>query len=367
MGGPPVTNTNPELARRAVAAPATSAARGAGDDLLTVEGLTVRFPVRSRLLRRTVGQIHAVEDVSLSVAPGETLGIVGESGCGKSTTGKAILQLIKPTAGSVRLSGQELTTLSKKALLPYRRQLQIVLQDPYASLDPRMTVEAIIAEPLQVQGTSRAARGARVGELLELVGLHPDHRRRYPHEFSGGQRQRIAIARALALEPRLLVLDEPLSALDVSIQAQIVNLLKRLQREMQVSYILISHDLAVVRQICNRVAVMYLGQIVESGTCEEVYASPNHPYTQALLSAAPQPDPARRGDRKRIILGGDLPRPDQPPSGCRFHPRCWKAAAVCGAEQPELTVRGQLDHPSACHFAGPPGEGGSEPSGPAAS
>jgi oligopeptide/dipeptide ABC transporter ATP-binding protein len=351
MGGIPVVNTTPSVASRDAAGPA--AAPGAGEDLLTVEGLTVNFPVRSRLLRRTVGQIHAVDNVSLSVSLGETLGIVGESGCGKSTTGKAILQLIKPTAGSVRLRGQELTTLSKKAILPYRREMQIVLQDPYSSLDPRMTVEGIISEPLEVQGFSSSARRARTGELLELVGLQADHRRRYPHEFSGGQRQRIAIARALALEPRLLVLDEPLSALDVSIQAQIVNLLKRLQREMQVSFILISHDLAVVRQICNRVAVMYLGQIIETGRCEEVYASPNHPYTQALLSAAPQPDPARRGERKRIILGGDLPRPDQPPGGCRFHTRCWRAEQLCRDKEPELTVRDGLDHPSACHFAGP--------------
>jgi peptide/nickel transport system ATP-binding protein/oligopeptide transport system ATP-binding protein len=353
MGGIPVMNTTPSVASRDATGPTAAAAPGAGEDLLTVEGLTVNFPVRSRLLRRTVGQIHAVDNVSLSVSLGETLGIVGESGCGKSTTGKAILQLIKPTAGSVRLRGQELTTLSKKAMMPYRREMQIVLQDPYSSLDPRMTVEGIISEPLEVQGFSPSARRARTGELLELVGLHADHRRRYPHEFSGGQRQRIAIARALALEPRLLVLDEPLSALDVSIQAQIVNLLKRLQREMQVSFILISHDLAVVRQICNRVAVMYLGQIIETGRCEEVYASPNHPYTQALLSAAPQPDPARRGERKRIILGGDLPRPDQPPGGCRFHTRCWRAEQLCRDKEPELTVRDGLDHPSACHFAGP--------------
>ena len=291
-----MTNTKPGAASRDVAARTAAGAPGAGEDLLSVEGLTVNFPVKSRLLRRTVGQIHAVNNVNLGVAPGETLGIVGESGCGKSTTGKAILQLIKPTAGSVRLNGQELTTLSKKAMLPYRREMQIVLQDPYASLDPRMTVEAIISEPLEVQGTSRSARGARVGELLELVGLHGDHRRRYPHEFSGGQRQRIAIARALALEPRLLVLDEPLSALDVSIQAQIVNLLKRLQREMGVSYVLISHDLAVVRQICNRIAVMYLGQIVETGRCERGVRQPESPVHAgaAVRCAASGPDAAGR-------------------------------------------------------------------------
>jgi oligopeptide/dipeptide ABC transporter ATP-binding protein len=322
-----------------------------GEELLVVEGLTVDFPIKSRILRRRLGDIHAVDHIDLSVAAGETLGIVGETGCGKSTTGRAILQLIRPTAGSVRLQGHELTTLSKKAMLPYRRDIQIVLQDPYSSLDPRMTVRAIIAEPLQVQGISADVRRSRVDELLELVGLQPDHAKRFPHEFSGGQRQRIAIARALALEPRLLVLDEPLSALDVSIQAQIVNLLKRLQREMSISYILISHDLAVVRQISDRVAVMYLGQIVETGKCEDVYTNPTHPYTQALLSAIPQPHPGRRGERKRIILQGDLPRPEAPPSGCRFRTRCWRAEQRCSDEVPELTVRNGFDHPSACHFA----------------
>jgi oligopeptide/dipeptide ABC transporter ATP-binding protein len=322
-----------------------------GEELLVVDGLTVNFPIKSRVLRRRLGDIHAVDHIDLSVAAGETLGIVGETGCGKSTTGRAILQLIRPTAGSVRLQGHELTTLSKKALLPYRRDIQIVLQDPYSSLDPRMTVRAIIAEPLQVQGIPAAVRRSRVDELLELVGLQPDHAKRFPHEFSGGQRQRIAIARALALEPRLLVLDEPLSALDVSIQAQIVNLLKRLQREMSISYILISHDLAVVRQISDRVAVMYLGQIVETGKCEDVYTRPTHPYTQALLSAIPQPHPAKRGERKRIILQGDLPRPEAPPSGCRFRTRCWRAEQRCSDEVPELTQRNGFDHPSACHFA----------------
>jgi oligopeptide/dipeptide ABC transporter ATP-binding protein len=328
---------------------------GVGEELLVVEGLTVNFPIRSRVLRHTLGHVHAVDHVDLSVAAGETLGIVGETGCGKSTTGKAVLQLIRPTAGSVRLERQELTTLSKKALLPYRRDMQIVLQDPYSSLDPRLTVRAIIAEPLQVHGIPPAVRRTRVDEVLELVGLQPDHAKRFPHEFSGGQRQRIAIARALALEPRLLVLDEPLSALDVSIQAQIVNLLKRLQREMSISYILISHDLAVVRQISHRVAVMYLGKIVETGKCEDVYTRPTHPYTQALLSAVPQPDPTKRGERKRLILRGDPPRPDAPPSGCRFHTRCWRAEQRCSEEVPELIERNGFNHPSACHFAALPG------------
>jgi len=353
MGGIPVVNTTPSVASRDATGPAAAAAPGAGEDLLTVEGLTVNFPVRSRLLRRTVGQIHAVDNVSLSVSLGETLGIVGESGCGKSTTGKAILQLIKPTAGSVRLRGQELTTLSKKAMLPYRREMQIVLQDPYSSLDPRMTVEGIISEPLEVQGFSSSARRARTGELLELVGLQADHRRRYPHEFSGGQRQRIAIARALALEPRLLVLDEPLigpGRVDSGADRQPAQAAAAGDAGLLHPHLARPRgrppDLRPRRRHVPR-------QIIETGRCEEVYASPNHPYTQALLSAAPQPDPARRGERKRIILGGDLPRPDQPPGGCRFHTRCWRAEQLCRDKEPELTVRDGLDHPSACHFAGP--------------
>jgi len=338
-------------------APAQAGRPEAGQELLRVEGLTVDFPIRSKVMRRTLGNIHAVNHVDLALDAGETLGLVGETGCGKSTTGKAILQLIRPTAGSVRLHGQELTTLSKRAMLPYRRDMQIVLQDPYSSLDPRQTVRAIIAEPLQVHGVPAAAHRARVDELLELVGLQPEHAKRFPHEFSGGQRQRIAIARALALEPRLLVLDEPLSALDVSIQAQIVNLLKRLQRELHISYILISHDLAVVRQVSDRIAVMYLGKIVETGNCEDVYTRPTHPYTQALLSAVPQPDPAKRGRGQRIILHGDLPRPDAPPSGCTFHTRCWRAEQRCSEEVPELIPRDGFDHPSACHFAALPSNG----------
>jgi oligopeptide/dipeptide ABC transporter ATP-binding protein len=343
--------------------PASRNRPNAGEELLVVEGLTVNFPIKSSVLRRRLGNIHAVDHIDLSVAAGETLGIVGETGSGKSTTGKAILQLIRPTAGSVRLQGHELTTLSKKALLPFRRDMQIVLQDPYSSLDPRLTVRAIIAEPLQVHGFPATGRRSRVDELLELVGLQPEHAKRFPHEFSGGQRQRIAIARALALEPPLLVLDEPLSALDVSIQAQIVNLLKRLQRELSISYILISHDLAVVRQISHRVAVMYLGKIVETGKCEDVYTHPAHPYTQALLSAIPQPDPTKRGERKRIILQGELPRPDAPPSGCGFRTRCWRAEQRCTDEVPELIERNGLDHPSACHFAAVPGGTETSPTG----
>ncbi|MCW2898276.1 MAG: peptide transporter ATP-binding protein [Streptosporangiaceae bacterium] len=326
------------------------------EPLLSVSGLQVEFPIRSRILRRKAGVIHAVSGLDLEIASGETLGLIGETGCGKSTTGRAILQLIKPTAGSVKLEGTELTTLSRRELTTRRRDMQIVLQDPFASLDPRTTVRSIISEPLQVHGTPRDRRRWRVEELLELVGMDATMANRYPHEFSGGQRQRISIARALALSPKLLVLDEPLSALDVSIQAQIVNLLRRLQRETGISFLMISHDLAVVRQMCDRVAVMYLGRIVETGSVEEVYGHPSHPYTQALLSAAPEPDPSRRGQRTRIMLQGEVPKPDTPPPGCRFHTRCWRAQDICRTEQPALIERNGALHPSACHFATAPDE-----------
>ena len=323
-----------------------------GAELLRVEDLSVHFPIRSRVMRRTSGTIRAVDGVDLTLAAGETLGLVGESGCGKSTTGQAILQLIPPTSGRVLFRGEDLTAMSRQELQPYRREMQIVLQDPFSSLDPRMTVGQIIAEPLAVHGLYRgAARRQRVAELMDLVGLPPALAARFPHQFSGGQRQRIGIARALSLDPQLLILDEPVSSLDVSIQAQIVNLLKRLQEELSLAYLFIAHDLAVVKHLCDRIAVMYLGKIVETGTSAEVYENCTHPYTQSLLSAIPRPDPTLRGRRQRVVLAGDLPSPANPPSGCRFRTRCWAAQDRCAEEEPALVDRFGDGHPSACHFA----------------
>jgi len=322
-----------------------------GPELLRIEGLKVHFPVRSVVLKRTIGSVRAVDGVGLSIAEGETLGVVGESGCGKSTLGRAILRLVEPTGGRIFFEGREITGLAQSALRPFRSRMQIVLQDPFSSLNPRMTVRSIIAEPLNVHDVGdRASRQSRVDELLDLVGLDLEHGDRFPHEFSGGQRQRIGIARALALDPKLLVLDEPVSALDVSIQAQIINLLDRLQRELGLAYLFIAHDLSVVRHICDRVAVMYLGKVVETGTQEDVYERPVHPYTQALLSAVPVPDPAQRGARTRIVLTGDVPSPQDPPSGCRFRTRCHRAEDRCAQEVPELKVREVGAHESACHF-----------------
>jgi peptide/nickel transport system ATP-binding protein/oligopeptide transport system ATP-binding protein len=323
-----------------------------GEELLRVEDLKVHFPVRSTILRRQLGVIQAVDGIDLSIAAGETLGLVGESGCGKSTTGRAILRLTEPTAGRIMFHGKDITGLGRGAMRPLRREMQIVLQDPFASLDPRMTVRSIVAEPLHVHRvfSDGASRRRRVDELLELVGLRSELGSRFPHEFSGGQRQRIGIARALALNPQLLVLDEPISALDVSIQAQIVNLLEELQKELSLAYLLIAHDLAVVKHICDRVAVMYLGKIVEAGMNDEIYDSPTHPYTQALLSAVPRPDPAKRVEKKRILLQGDVPSPQDPPSGCRFRTRCWKAQPICAEEEPPLVDGEDLGHPSACFF-----------------
>jgi peptide/nickel transport system ATP-binding protein len=324
----------------------------ANETLIEVHDLVKHFPIRGgRLIRHTVAEAHAVCEVSFDLAERETLGLVGESGCGKTTTARTVLQLLTATSGSVRYRGTELIGQSRKQLRPMRQNLQVVFQDPFASLDPRMPVGEIVAEPLRVHGRwDRKAGPERVDRLFQLVGLNPEHRNRFPHEFSGGQRQRVGVARALALEPKVVVLDEPVSALDVSIQAGVVNLLEELQDRLGLAYLFIAHDLSVVRHICDRVAVMYLGKIVEIGTGTQVYETPAHPYTQALLSAVPVPDPAVERQRRRILLRGDVPSAVMPPSGCRFRTRCWKAQEICAEEEPALTERGQ-GHPVACHFA----------------
>jgi peptide/nickel transport system ATP-binding protein len=323
--------------------------------LVSVENLTKHYPQRTRLFEapRTV---RAVDDVSFEIPEGETLGLVGESGCGKSTLGRAILRLHEPTSGRVRVAGTDVTALAPRPLRAFRRQMQIIFQDPYASLNPRMTIGDALAEPLVIHRLAgdRAGRTRRVAELLERVGLRAEVGSRYPHEFSGGQRQRIGIARALAVEPRFLVADEPLSALDVSIQAQIVNLLVELQQRDKLTFLFIAHDLKIVQHLSDRVAVMYLGKIVETGAARDVYARPLHPYTRALLSAVPVPDPERK--RQRIILEGDVPSPSSPPPGCAFHPRCPLYAQksrpeICRAERPPLAAR-DGSHAAACHFAG---------------
>jgi len=320
--------------------------------MLEVRDLVKHYRARGGRWGRPAGEVHAVCGVSFDLARGRTLGLVGESGCGKTTTAQLVLNLVEPTSGSVRFRGQELFGTSGADMRALRRRIQIVFQDPYAALNPRTTVGAAIASPLRVHALHREDRDARVAELLSWTALDPGIAARYPHELSGGQRQRVCIARALSVEPELVVLDEPVSALDVSVRAGIVNLLEDLQERLGLAYLLIAHDLTVVRQTADRVAVMYLGRIVETGNREDLFRSPSHPYTQALLSAVPIPDPRRERKRERILLSGDLPNPSAPPSGCRFRTRCWKARELCAEQEPDLVDRG-AGHPVACHFAEP--------------
>ncbi len=326
--------------------------RDASTTLVDVKGLKVHFPIKGGLLNRTVAQVKAVDGVDLFIKKGETLGLVGESGCGKSTTGRAILQLIKPTAGTVKLNGVELTKLPHDKLRQTRADMQMIFQDPYGALDPRYTVGQVIGEPLtNFKKQSDQEQREQIEQLLDVVGLNPSYVNRFPHEFSGGQRQRIGIARALALNPSFIVADEPVSALDVSIQAQVINLLQDLQNKLDLTYLFVAHNLSVVKHISDRVAVMYLGRVAELTDSVELYRRPLHPYTQALLSAIPVPDPVKETQRKRIIVQGDVPSPVNPPSGCNFHTRCWKAQDICKEVIPPLEEK-EKGHFAACHFPG---------------
>ncbi|MFI0774927.1 ABC transporter ATP-binding protein [Streptomyces sp. NPDC021212] len=338
--------------------PSAPSAADPAPPVLEVRGLAKLYPLtRGVLVKRATGAVRAVDTVSFDLRRGETLGVVGESGCGKSTLARLLVGLERPTAGSIRYRGEDIARLSGRALRAVHRNIQMVFQDPYTSLNPRMTVGDIVGEPYEIhpEAAPKGDRRRAVQDLLDVVGLNPEHINRYPHQFSGGQRQRIGIARGLALRPEVIVADEPVSALDVSVQAQVVNLLERLQDEFGLAYVFIAHDLSVVRHISDRVAVMYLGRFAETGTGTEIYDHPTHPYTQALLSAVPVPDPAAREGRTRILLTGDVPSPADPPTGCRFRTRCWRAEPRCATEAPALVVppglRGGAAHPSACHFA----------------